>query len=355
MARGKTGSECKVLAGIGTNTGIIKVTAYRLDSKGDTCRISKKDLMYTVACDNLGACWNITQDSLDKIVNKVTLTTNATKCEVCVNYANDTCTLLDIVFANGTKKTIARGRTGIECIALTGTGINAGTIRVTAYRLDNKGDTCRVSRKNLTYSVNCNIGACCSITKDSLNAKLTNILTGLKQANCELCMPYNLDTCEAIRVTWGDGRDTLIRGRGTLCHIYKGNGNVAVTVTLIRYNGSVECVTASQTKNFDMQSCENLCDVANIKIYNAVSPNSDGLNEVLEIINLQYCGRVDISIYNRWGQLVWSEANYLNTWDGKSIKGEDLPDGTYYLILGLPDLDDKNIRIQTFIDLRRDK
>ena len=88
-----------------------------------------------------------------------------------------------------------------------------------------------------------------------------------------------------------------------------------------------------------------------------MSPDDgDNLNEVLLIENYQDCGRIDISVYNRWGQLVWQQSDYDNTWKGISQNGKPLPDGTYYLLLELPDVDERTqaIRIQTFIDIRRD-
>lgn len=37
----------------------------------------------------------------------------------------------------------------------------------------------------------------------------------------------------------------------------------------------------------------------------------------------------DMFIYDRWGKLVWQTGNFSKKWDGKNLKGKDVPVGTY--------------------------
>jgi gliding motility-associated-like protein len=71
---------------------------------------------------------------------------------------------------------------------------------------------------------------------------------------------------------------------------------------------------------------------ADIKIPNAFSPNSDGINDRWEIPSLAAYTKADIDIYNRWGQLVYKSRGYSTPWDGNS-NGKPLPGGTYYYII----------------------
>lgn len=61
------------------------------------------------------------------------------------------------------------------------------------------------------------------------------------------------------------------------------------------------------------------------KIPNVITPNGDGINEVLEIENFSSLKQCSIQIFNRWGQLIYHSANYDNKWDAF-----DIPDGVYF-------------------------
>lgn len=81
-------------------------------------------------------------------------------------------------------------------------------------------------------------------------------------------------------------------------------------------------------------------DVCDIVIYEAISPNGDGINDYFFVENLDAYPNSKVWIYNRWGALVYQNDNYKNDWDGTSqnsmnIGGDILPEGTYYYILEL--------------------
>jgi gliding motility-associated-like protein len=66
-----------------------------------------------------------------------------------------------------------------------------------------------------------------------------------------------------------------------------------------------------------------------IDIVNVITPNADGYNDYFVIKNIQYFQPVKLSIFNRWGDELFSSSNYKNDWDGK-YKGKNLPEGSYY-------------------------
>ncbi|MEK7257618.1 MAG: gliding motility-associated C-terminal domain-containing protein, partial [Bacteroidota bacterium] len=74
-----------------------------------------------------------------------------------------------------------------------------------------------------------------------------------------------------------------------------------------------------------------------IIIYNGFSPNGDETNEVFKIENIERFGDNEVIVYNRWGNLVFQEIGYANTWDG-TYQNTGLPDGTYFYIIRLNDL-----------------
>jgi gliding motility-associated-like protein len=79
------------------------------------------------------------------------------------------------------------------------------------------------------------------------------------------------------------------------------------------------------------------CDLI-IEVPEAFSPDGDGVNETLIIEGLENIDGVSITIFNRWGNEVFSANPYNNDWNGTSqsnlnVGGDELPTGTYFYIL----------------------
>lgn len=89
---------------------------------------------------------------------------------------------------------------------------------------------------------------------------------------------------------------------------------------------------------------EEVLNPGNLVIYNAVTPNGDGINDYFLIDFPQdgSVGNLHVTIFNRWGLKVFESKNYGMNDDvfrgysqsGKNIDGrEQLPTGTYFYIL----------------------
>lgn len=78
-------------------------------------------------------------------------------------------------------------------------------------------------------------------------------------------------------------------------------------------------------------------DTLQIKtLNNILTPNGDGANDILFIENLgEYTAPLEIYIYNRWGQVIYSNKNYSNLegFIGRSNEGIELDAGTYYYVV----------------------
>jgi gliding motility-associated-like protein len=73
----------------------------------------------------------------------------------------------------------------------------------------------------------------------------------------------------------------------------------------------------------------------NVIIYNAISPNGDGLNEVFYIEGIASFPESELSIFNAQGTEVYRSTSYRNDWSGTTPDGRLLPSGTYYYRLRL--------------------
>jgi gliding motility-associated-like protein len=70
-----------------------------------------------------------------------------------------------------------------------------------------------------------------------------------------------------------------------------------------------------------------------MKVMNAFTPNGDGINDRWIVTTADVCAsNVNVSVFNRYGQLVYNNKNYVNNWDG-TANGKPIPDGTYYYMI----------------------
>gem|GEM_PF-1279379 len=90
------------------------------------------------------------------------------------------------------------------------------------------------------------------------------------------------------------------------------------------------------------------CQFENMKIPNGITPNEDGINDVFEILNSTCCDYISIKVFNRWGNIVYQNADYKNDWKGVNESGTKLVQGTYFVLLELPDGNKKGI----YVDIR---
>ncbi len=84
-----------------------------------------------------------------------------------------------------------------------------------------------------------------------------------------------------------------------------------------------------------------------VDVFEGISPNDDGLNDVLAMRGIKYADKISLNVFNSWGTLIFSmseadELRFVNLvpddpmseelrvlWDGK-VNGVVVPDGTYY-------------------------
>ncbi len=102
-------------------------------------------------------------------------------------------------------------------------------------------------------------------------------------------------------------------------------------------------------------SCQEISDTVNIKIKkllvpNGFSPNGDGKYDVFTIYGCSNITNNRLSVFNKFGRLVYKKNNYQNDWDGVGNTGSKLPDGTYYIVF---EGDELKKPIKSFLVIKR--
>jgi gliding motility-associated-like protein len=112
---------------------------------------------------------------------------------------------------------------------------------------------------------------------------------------------------------------------------------------MIHANNVLDSLLESSA-NFTMVASNMACrDTAAIAIHivnctdktaEIITPDGDGKNDGWVALNPEeYFKENTVTIFNRWGNEVYSTNNYKNDWNGTNNDGQKLPEGTYYYVI----------------------
>jgi gliding motility-associated-like protein len=90
------------------------------------------------------------------------------------------------------------------------------------------------------------------------------------------------------------------------------------------------------------------CEFEEMTIPNGITPNSDKKNDYWVLVKPAKCDSIKIEVFNRWGNKVFKDNNYLNNWGGTNQGGSLLPQGTYFVIIELKNGSKKGL----YVDIR---
>lgn len=124
-----------------------------------------------------------------------------------------------------------------------------------------------------------------------------------KYSGCKGEVPAITVEVEDVNIIWSDGtkgKSLSVQESGTYAFTAE-NGYCSVS-------GSIEVL---------------LRENSSMKVPNVITPNGDELNEYFIISGASE--RFTLTIYNRWGNVVYHDADYQNNW-----RGENISKGTYY-------------------------
>jgi len=71
--------------------------------------------------------------------------------------------------------------------------------------------------------------------------------------------------------------------------------------------------------------------VSDLFVPSVITPNGDGKNDTFRVEGPE--GKVELVIFNRWGNVEYENRDYQNNWDGRNNKGSAMPDDTYMYVV----------------------
>lgn len=129
--------------------------------------------------------------------------------------------------------------------------------------------------------------------------------------------------------TWEDGLNNYPSGTSSMDHEF--------TINNIGYNNIYVILTNLVTGCTD--SVPFTIDVQGVpEINNVFSPNNDGINDDFTFGEFGM-ENVEVVLYNRWGQEVYSWVGENKAWDGRGADGQNLPEGVYFFVFKADGID----------------
>ena len=121
------------------------------------------------------------------------------------------------------------------------------------------------------------------------------------------------------------GKWSLVSGAG----IFENENSPATPVKQLAVGENIFRLTVSN--DYCEESREVKIIVEDLFLPSVITPNNDGRNDFF-VTNTPGDG-IKLTIFNRWGKIVFKSADYKNDWDGKNSEGGDLPEDTYFYII----------------------
>jgi gliding motility-associated-like protein len=119
-----------------------------------------------------------------------------------------------------------------------------------------------------------------------------------------------------------------------------GTNNATYISSILKTGDAVTCIIVSSiacsTPATSNAIYITLLPAPTITVTNTFTPNGDGINDVWNIPDLANYPGCLMSVYTRYGTLVFQSRGYAKAWDGTN-SGQQLPFATYYYVLSLDD------------------
>jgi len=132
---------------------------------------------------------------------------------------------------------------------------------------------------------------------------------------------FNNSSSGAVSYDWsfGDGGSSADLNPN---YVYQGEGNFTITLTVTDANGCTD--QAQQTIQ--------ISDPFNFYLPNVFTPNNDSVNDRF-LIMASGIKEFRMSIFNRWGELIFESFDVYEGWDGTTRSGANAVSGVYVVVV----------------------
>ena len=121
-------------------------------------------------------------------------------------------------------------------------------------------------------------------------------------------------------------------------NIDAGSNSPFFSTTDLKNNDVITCVLSTSGKCIGtpvvISNPIEILVITPVVVVNTFTPNGDGVNDTWDIPSLAAYPNCAVSIFNRYGALVYKTIGYPKPWDG-TYEGKPLPTGVYYYVIDL--------------------
>ena len=184
------------------------------------------------------------------------------------------------------------------------------------------------------------------------------------------CAPFsvtftnNSQNTNTYKWDFGDGQTANVNDLSSQTHVFMTSsvvqliaiqqGNCADTMTLAIVVDNCGCTDPTATNfdptaNIDNGTC--IYSTPEVEAPNIITPNGDMVNDVFEL-KTKNVTNIELTIMNRWGNVLHVSSGLNPTWDGKS-KGTEVAEGVYFYKYIAKGFNDKEITGHGFFHVER--
>ncbi len=149
------------------------------------------------------------------------------------------------------------------------------------------------------------------------------VFTPLKPSTLtELVTFKDMSVGNPVQWDWSTS-DGFFYSGSSVGHQFADSGLYRVTLSIVNDKGCEDETYQDVYVNADLL----------VHIPNGFSPNGDGINDTYGLGGItQGVNRLQMTIYNRWGEIIFSSTNVADRWDG-TYQGKPVPQGVYLYMI----------------------